>query len=178
MLNRLSLLLAFFFIFAGPALAEDPASSRASESDTTQVHAKPWAFGRSSSRDDDIWRKGVKSNVIFKNNPQGKMAIIDGKTAAREEAEKNRKKLGLSFKDESGAWKVAPDRKDLRPDEQKVRDNKHVLSAFANVEPSDDLSIQVGPELILRDDTKGDEGARMDQPDSAFGLGMNFKLDF
>lgn len=178
-----SLLLAGCLInFAAPGEAEEIKNSGQAinaENSGTEVHAQPWAFGHSADRNEKIWKKGVDSNVFFKKNPKDKMAIIDGKTAAREQAAKNRnKKVGLSFKDESGAWKVAPERKDLRPDEARVRDNRHVLSAFANVEASDDLSFRLGPELILRDDKNGEEAARSDQPDSAFGLGMKFKYDF
>jgi hypothetical protein len=54
---------------------------------------------------------------------------------------------------------------------------KRVIRAFADVDAGEDLSINVGPELILKD-----EQARQDssstQPDSAVGMGMHFKLDF
>lgn len=154
--------------------AHDKIAAQAGDS----VHASPWAFGRSSTRDDEIWKKGVDSRKIFRNNPQGNVSISEGKAAAREEARKRHKPLGLSMKDESGTWKVAPDSGALRPDELKLRDNRHVVSAFADVEAGEDLSIRLGPELILRDDTKGDETARADQPETVFGLGMNFKYDF
>lgn len=106
------------------------------------------------------------------------MAISKGREAAQEEARKRHHTLGLSMKDESGRWKVAPEQKDLRPDELKLRDNRHIVSAYADLEASDDLSIRLGPEIIVRDDTKGDETARADQPETVFGLGMNFKYDF
>lgn len=168
------LTMLFLPVFTGTSLA----ANGVPEQNQSSFHASPWAFGQSEDRNAKIWKKGVDSDVIFKSNPQGKMAISDGRNAAREEVQKHKKRLGLSFKDERGAWKVAPDSPQMRPDELKLRDNRHVVRAFAGVEANDDLSFSVGPELILRDDSKGEESARMDQPDSAFGMGMNFKYDF
>lgn len=174
----------FFFLFllfapclAGASLAASQAKDNAARGKDA-LHASPWAFGQSSDRNDAIWKKGRTGKEIYRDNPQGKIAISDGRQAAREAARKNRRSLGLTMKDQSGTWKVAPERKDLRPDERRLRDNRHIVSAYADLEASDDFSIRVGPELILRDDTKGDETARADQPETVLGLGMNFKYDF
>lgn len=86
--------------------------------------------------------------------------------------------LGLSMENETTTWNVTPMREAVRPDEVLARDSRHVVRAFADVEPTDDLSISVGPELILKDEQRGAESAGASQPDSALGLGMQFKLDF
>ncbi len=86
--------------------------------------------------------------------------------------------LGLRMENETTTWNVTPMRESLRPDEVLARDSRHVVRAFADMEPTDDLSISVGPELILRDEQRGAESAGASQPDSALGLGMQFKLDF
>lgn len=86
--------------------------------------------------------------------------------------------LGLSMKNSTTTWNVTPMREAMRPDEVLVRDRRHVVRAFADVEPTEDLSIRVGPELILKDEQHGAESAGSSQPDSALGLGMQFKLDF
>ena len=52
------------------------------------------------------------------------------------------------------------------------------MRAFADVAPSDNLDINIGPELILKDDNSRDQIANSSQPDTVLGLGMNFKLDF
>lgn len=106
-------------------------------------------------------------------------AIADAEAA--EAAKKDRKargSLGLSMKNSTTTWNVTPMREAMRPDEVLVRDRHHVLRAFADVEPTEDLSIRVGPELILKDEQHGAESAGASQPDSALGLGMQFKLDF
>lgn len=98
--------------------------------------------------------------------------------AAGEQGFKPKGSLGLSMKDSTTTWNVTPMREAMRPDEILVRDRQHVVRAFADVEPTDDLSIRVGPELILKDEQHAAESAGASQPDSALGLGMQFKLDF
>ena len=98
--------------------------------------------------------------------------------AASEQGFRPKGSLGLSMKDSTTTWNVTPMRESMRPDEILVRDRQHVVRAFADVEPVDDLSIRVGPELILKDEQHAAESAGSSQPDSALGLGMQFKLDF
>ena len=86
--------------------------------------------------------------------------------------------MGLSMENETTTWNVTPMREAMRPDEVQARESRHVVRAFADLEPTDDLSISVGPELILKDEQHGAESAGSSQPDSALGLGMQFKLDF
>ncbi len=107
-------------------------------------------------------------------------AIADAEAAeaARGQHAKPKGSLGMSMKNSTTTWNVTPMREAMRPDEVLVRDRHHVLRAFADVEPTEDLSIRVGPELILKDEQHGAESAGSSQPDSALGLGMQFKLDF
>ena len=107
-------------------------------------------------------------------------AIADAEAAeaAKGQHAKPKGSLGMSMKNSTTTWNVTPMREAMRPDEVLVRDRHHVLRAFADVEPTEDLSIRVGPELILKDEQHGAESAGASQPDSALGLGMQFKLDF
>ena len=107
-------------------------------------------------------------------------AIADAEAAeaARAQHAKPKGSLGMSMKNSTTTWNVTPMREAMRPDEVLVRDRHHVLRAFADVEPTEDLSIRVGPELILKDEQHGAESAGSSQPDSALGLGMQFKLYF
>lgn len=98
--------------------------------------------------------------------------------AAAQQGFKPKGSLGLSMTESTTTWNVTPMREAMRPDEILVRDRQHVVRAFADLEPTDDLSIRVGPELILKDEQHGAESAGASQPDSALGLGMQFKLDF
>lgn len=107
-------------------------------------------------------------------------AIADAEAAeaAKDQHAKPKGSLGVSMKNSTTTWNVTPMREAMRPDEVLVRDRHHVLRAFADVEPTEDLSIRVGPELILKDEQHGAESAGSSQPDTALGLGMQFKLDF
>lgn len=106
------------------------------------------------------------------------MADAEAAEAAKGQHAKPKGSLGMSMKNSTTTWNVTPMREAMRPDEVLVRDRHHVLRAFADVEPTEDLSIRVGPELILKDEQHGAESAGASQPDSALGLGMQFKLDF
>lgn len=140
------------------------------------LHAKPWAFGQSEDRNSALWRKGVNGDVISRKQKANKAQENSG--IGQEEDDGAKASLGLSFKDEAGTWKVAPEQKSMRPDEDRIRDRRHVVRAFADVEANDDLSFSIGPELILKDERFGDSAAKSDQPDSELGMGMNFKFDF
>lgn len=169
-LKILLALMAFNFILQ-PAMAQE---NIIPVNNDNVMHAEPWAFGHSEDRHEAIWHKGV----------EGKSMLPRKKTTAKKEPEQNSKQsslrssLGVSMKDETGVWKVTPSQKNIRPDEGHVRENKHVLGAYAGVQAGDDFGISVGPELIIRDDSKGDDSAYVDQPDSVWGLGMKFKYDF
>lgn len=142
------------------------------------VHGHGWAFGHSGAREDAIWKNGFSGSSIIKNKKSKRADTTSGIDRAIDQAEKSKGQLGLSVTDESGTWKVAPEEKQQQADETIFRDRRHVVRAFADVKPSDDLSISVGPELILKDDHKGEETANESQPDSMLGIGMKFKYDF
>ncbi len=149
------------------------------------LHGQPWAFGHSSDRKSAIWQKGVAGETIKKNaRPQNRKkptpdttASIDNALRAADKNARN-KALGLSVENESTSWKVAPQQKAMRPDEDHVRERRHVLRAYAGVNPTEDFNISIGPELILRDEGTGEDAATSEQPDSVFGLGMKFQYDF
>ena len=101
-----------------------------------------------------------------------------GQAGGAPQGRKPRGSVGLSMENETTTWNVTPMREAMRPDEVLARDSRHVVRAFADMEPAEDLSISVGPELILKDEQHGAESAGSSQPDSALGLGMQFKLDF
>lgn len=145
------------------------------------LHAKPWAFGRSSDRDAALWHNGIDGNAItHKSSPKKAANTSSGIDQALIDAQKKSRKgkLGVSMENESTTWKVSPQQKSLRPDEDKVRDSRHVVRAYAGVEAGDDFNISVGPELILKDEGHGEDAAKSDQPDSVLGLGMKFQYDF
>lgn len=170
-----------FFLLTTPLqiCANEDATTRDNVTNSDEgMHGEPWAFGRSPDREEPIWVKGRTGKSLLSKKKQA--AGQQGTENNENQDAKGRIKssLGLSVKEESGTWKVTPYQKNVRPDENRVRENKHILGAYAGLEAGDDFNIKVGPELIIRDETHGDESAYSEQPDSAFGLGMKFKYDF
>lgn len=53
-----------------------------------------------------------------------------------------------------------------------------MVRAYADLETDGDVSISVGPELILRDEQTRERNSNTNQPDSVLGMGMQFKMDF
>lgn len=161
------------------------ASFSRGEEEGNAIHGGEWAFGESGSREDAIWKKGMAPRDISRRaiprELQEKGTAVDtsaGINRALDEAKKGkvRGSVGMTMDHQSSTWKARPET--MRPDEFMPRDRRHILRAFADVQPTEDLDISVGPELILRDESKGEETAHENQPDSSLGVGMRFKLDF
>lgn len=145
------------------------------------LHGEAWAFGQSATRKDALWHKGLDAEAVSRRAvPPRKPHQVDTsggiKRALNEADKKERKSIGVSVGNQSSAWKVDPNA--MRADEFKPRDKQHVVRAYADVKAGDDLDINFGPELILRDERSGEEAAHEKQPDSALGVGMRFKYDF
>lgn len=168
--------IALIFCSSLGALADDESDhgKKFTVGDQNGVHAEPWIFGQSIDRNAPIWAKGKtgKSLAPKKKQRETKGAVADKPRSGI------RSSLGLSVKDESATWKVTPSQKNMRADELKLRENRHIVGAYADVEAGNDFNIRVGPELILKDESHGEESAYSNQPDSSLGLGMKFKYDF
>lgn len=80
--------------------------------------------------------------------------------------------------DESSSWRESTPAQNTAPDENLPMESRHVVRAYADMAPSEDLSIGVGPELILKNEQRERPGSASHQPESQLGLGMQFKLDF
>lgn len=171
-------------LFAVLMLFSRPIWSAEANSLPNYVHGEAWAFGQSDTRKDEIWQKGIDGDLVTKKSERNKNKDAanteGGINDALDQAEKNnlRGSIGMSMANESSSWKVAPDQKRLHADETMFRDRRHVVRAYAGVKAGDNLDISVGPELILKDEQRGDEAANESQPDSQLGVGMQFKLDF
>lgn len=146
------------------------------------VLAPAWAFGKSLDRGASLWHHGENAaSILNKSRPTPQIPPSSGNNgqAAAADAETRAKgRMGFSMKDEGQTWKVAPEQKKFRPDEEITRDRRHVLRAFADVRAAKDFNISLGPELILKDEQHSEGGAIADQPDSELGLGMKFQYDF
>ncbi|WP_291439776.1 hypothetical protein [Desulfovibrio sp.] len=147
------------------------------------VHARAWTFREGSSL--DAWQaQGTPTDNLHSravNAPAGGKAVdtakgIDSALNAASGSNKNKSALALSVEDESSSWRE-PGAGCITPDENLSMESRHVVRAYADTTVGDDLSISLGPELILRNEQR-ERPSSNKQPDSALGLGMQFKLDF
>ena len=147
------------------------------------VHARAWTFREGSSL--DTWQsQGTATDNLHSravNAPAEGKAVntakgIDDALNTASKAHTNKSGLALKVEDESSSWRD-PDSNSMNPDENLSMESRHVVRAYADTVVGDDLSIGVGPELILRNEQR-ERPSNNKQPDSALGLGMQFKLDF
>ena len=68
---------------------------------------------------------------------------------------------------------------EARPDELRPLERRHVVRAYADFMDSDDASLTIGPELMLKDEhNEWGKKSRPEENDPSVGLGMQFSLDF
>lgn len=177
MLKYIFILLGFLVMAFGydeAVLAKEHSTAAQKE----QKGIKCWTFGQSSGRNAALWKKGVTAqDVKNRSTPSG--ALKKPKNSSdRAKEEKSGFNGGLSVESQKRSWDITPDKTRVRPDEMRYREGRHVFRAFADVAPSDKLDINIGPELIVKDDQTTSNLSNSTQPDAALGMGMNFKLDF
>ncbi len=175
--------------FKTPVKAAGATSQRSSGKATRNkqgLHGRSWAFGHSSDRNAAIWRDGVASEDLHDravsgalekkavNTAKGISRALSGSTQAR--GKKN--PLGISMESEVSTWREPLPADGARPDEVLPLESRHVVRAYADVTAGEDLSISVGPELILRDEQTRERNSNASQPESVLGMGMQFKMDF
>ena len=184
------------FLSAGEAHAAQTRRQRPQKrrkaKEKAPLHGESWAFGRSASREDALWKKGVEGKTLHHRATSGKQnAPAIGNTASieaslRREADRQKKDedrrrrggLGISLDTDDSVWRPQTPTAPGKPDETlSIGNSRHTLRAFGGVR-SDDLSISVGPEITLKDKENGNHFAHSEEPDSAVGMGMRFSLDF
>lgn len=150
------------------------------------LHGRSWAFGQSRDRNAAIWREGVPSEDLHGRAVSGaldKKAVntakgISSALSGSAEAKKKKNPLGISMESEISTWREPLPSDGARADEILPLESRHVVRAYADLETDEDVSITVGPELILRDDQTRERNSNTNQPESVLGMGMQFKVDF
>ena len=149
------------------------------------IHAPAWAFG-SASQSREALREGVSTSDLQKRAVGDEAAkdnsinTTSGINSALKSANaKNERKngLALSVGQEESGWRKKSQLEPEAADENVPMQSRHVVRAYADVDAGDDLNVSVGPELILKDEQR-ERAAANKQPDSALGMGMQFKLGF
>ncbi|QCC86578.1 hypothetical protein DDIC_11965 [Desulfovibrio desulfuricans] len=159
--------------------------AKGKEKSSKGIHAPAWAFG-SASQSREALREGVSTSDLQKRAVGDEAAkdnsinTTSGINSALKSANaKNERKngLALSVGQEESGWRKKSQLEPEAADENVPMQSRHVVRAYADVDAGDDLNVSVGPELILKDEQR-ERAAANKQPDSALGMGMQFKLGF
>ena len=161
------------------------AKGKSKETAGAGIHAPTWAFGN-SAHSREAWREGASTSDLQKravgeeaakdnsvNTASGINSALN--TANAKTARKNG--LAVSVGQDDSEWRKKSQIEPETVDENVPMQSRHVVRAYADVDAGDDLNIRVGPELILKDEQRERAGANK-QPESALGMGMQFKLGF
>lgn len=181
------------------------ASGKAAGTDTAapsatgvQKTGKGWTFGTSRDRDNALWRDGVETDSLRKralgldkgNAASIEHALREADRQARQESRKAREaekaaeeknRLGMNIRRDDSVWRTELPSDEARPDELRPLERRHVVRAYADFMDSDDASLTIGPELMLKDESNEwnrKKGERPEDNDPSLGLGMQFSLDF
>ena len=168
-----------------PSIKTKKTGAKNREKSSSGIHAPAWAFdGGGQSR--EAWREGTSSGEL-KKRAVGEEAAKDKavntesginsalKTANAQTERKNG--LAVSVGQDESAWRKKSQLEPETADENIPMQSRHVVRAYADVDAGDNLNVRVGPELILKDEQRERAGANK-QPESALGMGMQFKLGF
>ena len=99
-------------------------------------------------------------------------------TAMVSEAEE-KSRLGMNIRRDDSVWRAELPSSEARPDELRPLERRHVVRAYADFMDSDDASLTIGPELMLKDEhNEWGKKSRPEENDPSVGLGMQFSLDF
>ena len=85
----------------------------------------------------------------------------------------------MNIRRDDSVWRAELPSSEARPDEARPLERRHVVRAYADVMDSDDASLTIGPELMLRDEhNEWGKKSRPEENEPSLGLGMQFSLDF
>ena len=95
----------------------------------------------------------------------------------REAEEKSR--LGMNIRRDDSVWRAELPSSEARPDELRPLERRHVVRAYADFMDSDDASLTIGPELMLKDEhNEWGKKSRPEENDPSVGIGRQFSLGF
>ncbi len=154
------------------------------EKASKSIHAPAWVFG-DGTKSSEAWSQGTNTSELKKravgespssDKPVNTTASINSALDRAQAKDAHKGGLGLSVGQDDSNWRKKGQH-EIEADENLPMQSRHVLRAYADVDAGDDLSIKVGPELILKDEQR-ERTTSNKQPESALGLGMQLKLDF
>lgn len=199
-LASLSLSFLVVSLASGPVMAAE--KGRAPQAPAGKAAAgsgkggQAWSFGTSRDRNDALWHDGVETESLHKraigrdrgNSSSIEHALREADRQARAESRKAREaereaeeksRLGMNIRRDDSVWRAELPSSEARPDEARPLERRHVVRAYADVMDSDDASLTIGPELMLRDEhSEWGKKSRPEENEPSLGLGMQFSLDF
>ena len=127
-------------------------------------------------------KKGLSADKIRENAVLGR-AAAPAKNAGKEKCQQVHSpmpgEIHFAYEKQHSTWSPKPPASQQKsPDESLALQGEHHVGAYSTLDNSKDLDIQVGPELILKDEKHNSPLTRSDQPDSELGVGMRFSYDF
>lgn len=146
-----------------------------------------WKFGKGKSGRKvaaENWQRGLSSASLRKR------AIANRKEPLPEVTEedmivnplfpKGKKKsaFSLGFEHEGSSWNNGPSVNMHNPGEDYLMEGRNVIRGTRSVKAGKNLNIDLGPELILKDQKARESLNNSNQPDSLLGIGMQFKFGF
>lgn len=149
------------------------------------IHAPAWAFDN-GTHSREAWQGGASTSDLqkravgeeaAKDNSVNTASGIDSALNTANAKTERRNGLAVSVGQDESAWRKKSQMEPETADENIPMQSRHVVRAFADVDAGDNLNVRVGPELILKDEQRERAGANK-QPESALGMGMQFKLGF
>ena len=149
------------------------------------IHAPTWAFGN-SAHSREAWRGGASTSDLqkravgeeaAKDNSVNTASGINSALNSADAKTARKNGLAVSVGQDDSEWRKKSQMEPETADENVPMQSRHVVRAYADVDAGDDLNIRVGPELILKDEQRERTSANK-QPESALGMGMQFKLGF
>ena len=172
---------------AGGDASAKAKKAKGKSKDTTGagIHAPTWAFGN-STHSREAWRQGASTSDLqkravgeeaAKDNSVNTASGINSALNSADAKTARKNGLAVSVRQDDSEWRKKSQMEPETADENVPMQSRHVVRAYADVDAGDDLNIRVGPELILKDEQRERAGANK-QPESALGMGMQFKLGF
>ena len=192
-LASLSLSFLVVSLASGPVMAvEKGRAPQAPAGKAAAGSGKGGSFGTSRDRNDALWHDGVETESLHKraigrdrgNSSSIEHALREADRQARAESRKAREaereaeeksRLGMNIRRDDSVWRAELPSSEARPDEARPLERR----AYADVMDSDDASLTIGPELMLRDEhNEWGKKSRPEEHEPSLGLGMQFSLDF
>ena len=134
-------------------------------------------FGFETQRSRDFWSSnGIGGSQLMQHAVKGKKAkqgqSPDASQPSGQQENKKKDFLNFSVDREKSDWRAKPGKS---PGEDVSIESQHRVRAFATTE-DDDVSLGLGPEVVVRDQQKSGAARNSSQPDVDAGVGMRLKL--